>query len=70
MGSSEYARPELLAEPDWVWEHRSESSVRVVDCGPEAAHWRAHVPEPSVCQSTLAEGLSRRQVRHRPRRLR
>jgi 3-mercaptopyruvate sulfurtransferase SseA len=44
MGTSEYARPELLAEPDWVWEHRSETSVRVVDCGPEAAYWRAHVP--------------------------
>jgi thiosulfate/3-mercaptopyruvate sulfurtransferase len=44
MGTSEYARPELLAEPDWVWEHRGETSVRVVDCGPEAANWRAHVP--------------------------
>ena len=44
MGTSEYARPELLAEPDWVWEHRSETSVRVVDCGPGAAYWRAHVP--------------------------
>jgi thiosulfate/3-mercaptopyruvate sulfurtransferase len=44
MGTGEYARPELLTEPDWVWEHRSETSVRVVDCGPEAACWRAHVP--------------------------
>ena len=44
MGTSEYARPELLAEPDWVWEHRSETSVRVVDCGPGAAYQRAHVP--------------------------
>lgn len=43
MGS-EYARPELLAEPDWVWEHRSERNVRVVDCGPGAAYQRAHVP--------------------------
>ena len=44
MGTSEYARPELLAEPDWVWEHQSETFVRVVDCGPGAAYWRAHVP--------------------------
>ena len=29
MGTSEYARPELLAEPDWVWEHQSETFVRV-----------------------------------------
>ena len=44
MGTGEHARPDLLAEPDWVWEHRSETSVRVVDCGPGAACLRAHVP--------------------------
>ena len=44
MSRSECARPELLAEPDWVWEHRGETSVRVIDCGPAAAYWRAHVP--------------------------
>jgi thiosulfate/3-mercaptopyruvate sulfurtransferase len=44
MGTSEYVRPELLAEPDWVWEHRSESQVRIIDCGPATAYERAHVP--------------------------
>ena len=44
MGTSEYVRPELLAEPDWVWEHRGETDIRIVDCGPEAAYERAHVP--------------------------
>jgi 3-mercaptopyruvate sulfurtransferase SseA len=44
MGTGEHARPDLLAEPDWVWERRSETSVRVVECGPGAACWRAHVP--------------------------
>lgn len=43
MGST-YARPELLAEPEWVWEHRDDPRVRIVDCGPAEAHWRARVP--------------------------
>ena len=44
MESKAYTRPDLLAEPDWVWQHRSDAHVRVVDCGPPAAHLRAHVP--------------------------
>jgi hypothetical protein len=29
MGTSEYARPELLTEPDWIWEtSRREASPR------------------------------------------
>jgi thiosulfate/3-mercaptopyruvate sulfurtransferase len=40
----EYARPEILAEPDWLWEHRNDSGVRVVDCGAADAYARAHIP--------------------------
>jgi thiosulfate/3-mercaptopyruvate sulfurtransferase len=40
----DYARPELLAEPDWVWEHRDDPGVRVVDCGSADAYARAHIP--------------------------
>lgn len=39
-----YARPELLAEPDWLWEHRDDPTLRVVDCGDPMAYARAHVP--------------------------
>jgi thiosulfate/3-mercaptopyruvate sulfurtransferase len=40
-----YARPELLAEPDWLWEHRSDPMLRIVDCGSPEAYDRAHIPE-------------------------
>jgi len=39
-----YARPELLAEPDWLWEHRDDPSVRVIDCATLDAYRRAHIP--------------------------
>jgi thiosulfate/3-mercaptopyruvate sulfurtransferase len=39
-----YARPELLAEPDWVWEHRDDPTVRVIDCATLEAYRRAHIP--------------------------
>ena len=39
-----YARPELLAEPDWLWQHRDDSTVRVIDCAPLEAYRRAHIP--------------------------
>jgi thiosulfate/3-mercaptopyruvate sulfurtransferase len=42
--ASGYARPELLAEPDWLWERRDDPSLRVVDCGAPAAYDRAHIP--------------------------
>jgi len=40
----EYARPKLLAEPDWLWEHRHDPGVRVLDCGSQDAYARAHIP--------------------------
>lgn len=39
-----YARPELLAEPDWVEEHANDPGVRIIDCGAGAAYRRAHIP--------------------------
>ena len=38
------ARPELLADPDWLWEHRDDPNVRVVDCATGDAYDRAHIP--------------------------
>lgn len=39
-----YVRPELLAEPDWLWEHRDDPKVRVIDCAALEAYRRAHIP--------------------------
>jgi thiosulfate/3-mercaptopyruvate sulfurtransferase len=40
----DYARPELLAEPEWLWEHRDDPSVRLIDCATVDAYRRAHIP--------------------------
>jgi thiosulfate/3-mercaptopyruvate sulfurtransferase len=42
--SSEYARPELLAEPDWLWERQDDSNLRIIDCSNPAGYDREHVP--------------------------
>ena len=42
--SSGYARSEVLAEPDWLWERRDDPSLRIIDCGDPAAYDRAHIP--------------------------
>jgi thiosulfate/3-mercaptopyruvate sulfurtransferase len=39
-----YAHPELLAEPDWLWEHRDDPKVRVIDCASLEKYRRAHIP--------------------------
>ena len=39
-----YLRPELLAEPDWLWERRHDPHLRIIDCGTPAAYVRAHIP--------------------------
>jgi thiosulfate/3-mercaptopyruvate sulfurtransferase len=36
--------PELLVEPDWLWEHRDDPGVRLIDCARIEAYWRAHIP--------------------------
>lgn len=40
----DYARPELLAEPDWLAEHLDDPNVRVIDCASLEAYRRAHIP--------------------------
>jgi thiosulfate/3-mercaptopyruvate sulfurtransferase len=39
-----YTRPELLAEPDWFWDHREDPNVRLIDCDSSEAYRRAHIP--------------------------
>ena len=39
-----YARPELLAEPDWLAEHADDPQVRIIDCATLEAYRRAHIP--------------------------
>lgn len=40
----DYARPELLVEPDWVAEHANDPDVRIIDCATLEAYRRAHIP--------------------------
>lgn len=40
----DYARPQLLAEPDWLAEHANDQNVRIVDCATVEAYRRAHIP--------------------------
>ncbi len=40
----DYAKPELLAEPDWLAEHASDAGVRIIDCATLEAYRRAHIP--------------------------
>jgi thiosulfate/3-mercaptopyruvate sulfurtransferase len=40
----EYARPEILAEPDWVAEHAGDDDVVLIDCATVEAYRRAHIP--------------------------
>jgi thiosulfate/3-mercaptopyruvate sulfurtransferase len=40
----EFARPDLLVEPDWVAAHANDPGVVVVDCATLEAYRRAHIP--------------------------
>ena len=42
--SRSYARPELLAETDWLAQHLLDPNVRIVDCDEWVAYQRAHIP--------------------------
>lgn len=39
-----YARPELLAEPDWLNEQSQDAKLCIVDCAVIEAYHRAHIP--------------------------
>ncbi len=43
MNTNGYARPELLAEPEWLAEHINDETVRVIDCATLDAYRRAHI---------------------------
>jgi thiosulfate/3-mercaptopyruvate sulfurtransferase len=32
LADSGYRHPELLVEPDWLWEHHDDPGVRTIDC--------------------------------------
>lgn len=40
----DYARPELLVEPDWLVDHAKDPNVRIIDCATVEAYRRAHIP--------------------------
>ena len=40
----DYARPDLLIEPDWLAEHATDADVRIIDCASVEAYRRAHIP--------------------------
>jgi thiosulfate/3-mercaptopyruvate sulfurtransferase len=42
--AAEYARPELLAETDWLAQHLSDSAIRIVDMRSEEAYRKGHIP--------------------------
>jgi thiosulfate/3-mercaptopyruvate sulfurtransferase len=39
-----YARPDLLAETDWLAQHLHDSTIRIVDMRSEAAYRKGHIP--------------------------
>lgn len=44
MADDGYARPEILAEPDWLQEHLDDPTIRIIDCATLEAYRRAHIP--------------------------
>lgn len=43
QASAEYARPELLAEADWLEAHLDDPNVRVIDCATFELYQKAHI---------------------------
>jgi thiosulfate/3-mercaptopyruvate sulfurtransferase len=50
---ADYARSDLLAEPAWLWEHRADPRLRVIDCSTLDVYSRAHIPG-AICLLTEA----------------
>jgi thiosulfate/3-mercaptopyruvate sulfurtransferase len=42
--AAQYARPELLAETDWLARHLNDSAIRIVDMRSEMAYRKGHIP--------------------------
>ena len=43
MVSTGYARPELLADTDWLAQHLDDPDIRIVDCDLFPEYLRAHI---------------------------
>lgn len=43
MNTQQYARPELLADTEWLEEHLDDSNIRIVDCDGFEEYRRAHI---------------------------
>jgi thiosulfate/3-mercaptopyruvate sulfurtransferase len=41
---AEFARANLLVDPDWLESHLNDANLRVVDCDPPDAYRRVHIP--------------------------
>ena len=41
---SDYARPELLCDTEWLQKHLDDPDLRIIDCGMPDAYSRAHIP--------------------------
>lgn len=44
MTDQNYARPEMLADTEWLAGHLQDLSIRIVDCDNRDAYRRAHIP--------------------------
>ena len=44
MADQDYARPEMLADSQWLAAHLQDDNIRIVDCDNREAYRRAHIP--------------------------
>ena len=44
MADQGYARPEMLADSQWLAAHLQDDTIRIVDCDTREAYRRAHIP--------------------------
>ncbi len=44
MADQSYARPEMLADSQWLAAHLQDDNIRIVDCDNREAYRRAHIP--------------------------
>jgi thiosulfate/3-mercaptopyruvate sulfurtransferase len=42
--NDEWGRPDLLADPAWLWHHRDDADLRVIDCGSVTPSWEPGAP--------------------------
>ncbi len=59
---SEYARPDLLVDVDWLQARLDDADVRIVDCDGAAAYRRAHIPGAVFSEAHPYKGEDRRFV--------